>query len=275
MLPPPRMVRLFGILNVTRDSFSDGGRWLDPTAALRHADALLAGGADVVDVGAESTHPDAEDVPTELEIERLTPVVTSLLSRGVEVSVDTWKPAVMRAMAALGVQWINDVHGMRDPAAIAAVAAAPVRVVVMFARQPGPRADKRPASASGLLDELRAFFTSRIETLVAHGVDRQRIVLDPGMGFFLGDTPEPSLLVLRNLAALRELGQPLLVSVSRKSFLGAMTGRDVTARGAATLAAELWAVQHGAAFVRTHDPVALRDALVVLQALRAPVEEGA
>src|SRR5687768_2820792 len=114
------MVRTFGILNVTRDSFSDGGRWLDPEAAVQHGLQLHADGADVVDVGAESTHPDAEDVPAATEIERLTPVVERLLAAGVTVSVDTVKPAVMRAMTALGVHWLNDVHGMRDPGAIEA-----------------------------------------------------------------------------------------------------------------------------------------------------------
>lgn len=261
-------MRTFGIVNVTRDSFSDGGRWLEPAAAIGRAERLWRDGADVIDVGAESTHPDAEDVSAGEEIARLTPVVTALLAAGMQVSVDTVKPAVMRAMTRLGVQWINDVAGLRDPEAIAAVAAAPAtRVVVMFSRAAGPRAERTTAGVDGLLDAIEAFFAERLATLAAAGIGRDRIVFDPGMGFFLGADAAASLCVLRSLPRLRRLGQPLLVSVSRKSFLGALTGRAVGERGPATLAAELWAYEHGVDFLRTHEVGALRDAVAVRSAL--------
>jgi dihydropteroate synthase type 2 len=262
-------VRTFGIVNVTRDSFSDGGRLLRPEAALAHAEKLLADGADVLDLGAESTHPDAEDVSADEEVQRLQPLVESLLARGATVSIDTTKTEVMRAMTALGVHWLNDVSGFRTGAAMEVAAAAPasVRFVVMFSRSQGPRADRPDADAAPVLDEMRAFFTERLRSFAAAGIARERLVFDPGMGFFLGRAAAPSLRVLKHLAELRAFDVPLLVSVSRKSFLGEVTGRPVAERGPASLAAELWALRNGASFVRTHDVAALRAAWIVEQAI--------
>lgn len=267
----PAMAAIFGIVNVTRDSFSDGGRFLAPGAAIEHGARLLADGADVLDVGAESTHPDAEDVAEDEEVRRLEPVIGALVARGAEVSVDTTKPAVMRAALACGARWLNDVHGFRSPAAleVAATAPAATRFVVMFSRSDGPRAERRERPAADLLGELHAFCAERLATFAAAGVARERVVLDPGMGFFLGAGTAPSLCVLRHLGDLRRHGARLLVSVSRKSFLGELTGRPTAARGAATLAAELWAARHGADFVRTHDVAALRDGLAVERAIGA------
>ena len=264
-----RAPRIFGIVNVTRDSFSDGGRWFTPAAALEHAQRLLAAGADVIDLGAESTHPDAEHVSAEQEVERLAPVVEALRVRGVEISVDTVKPAVMQRVLSMGVQWLNDVNGFRDREALAAAAAAPanVRFVVMHSRARGGRAERIAAPAAGLLADLRTFFAERVQAFAAVGIGRERLVFDPGMGFFLGSSPQPSLSVLRHLDALAAEFGPLLVSVSRKSFLGEVSGAAVAERGAATLAAELWAARHGAAFVRTHDVAALRQGLAVERAI--------
>lgn len=264
-------MRIFGIVNVTRDSFSDGGRHFDPAAAVAHAEALAAAGADVLDVGAESTHPDAEDVDAATEIARLLPVVDALHGRGRSVSVDTCKPEVMSAMAARGVAWLNDVAGFRSPAAMAAVAAAPasVRFVAMFSRSEAARADRGERDPATVVAEIRAFCAERVTAFAAAGVARDRLVLDPGMGFFLGRDPANSLRVLRHLGALeREFG-PLLVSVSRKSFLGAVTGAAVDARGPATLAAELSAARAGVSWIRTHDVRALRDAVAVERAIEA------
>ncbi|MBL8749785.1 MAG: dihydropteroate synthase [Planctomycetes bacterium] len=262
------MVAVFGILNVTRDSFSDGGRYFDAAAAVAHAEELVAGGADVVDVGAESTHPDAEDVAPDEEIRRLGPVVAELVRRGIAVSVDTRKPAVMRAMVGAGASWLNDVNGFRSADSMAAAAAAPrgVRFVAMFSRSATGRAERGDDRGS-VCAEVTAFFAERIAAFAKAGVDRDRLVLDPGMGFFLGRTPAPSLEVLRRLPELVAAGGPLLVSVSRKSFLGTIAGGPMADRGPATLAAETWAVRNGAAFVRTHDPRALRAALAVEHAI--------
>jgi dihydropteroate synthase type 2 len=262
------MVRTFGILNITRDSFSDGGRFLEPAAAVARGRELLQDGADVLDLGAESTHPDAEDVSVAEAIARLLPVVAELRAAGARISIDTARPPVMQAMAAAGVDWLNDVGGMRDPAAVRAAAASRCGIVVMYARTSRARAERSPAGADGLLAEQVAFFVGRLAALERAGVGRDRVVLDPGMGFFLGSGPAPSLRTLRHLRELQALGQPLLVSVSRKSFLGAITGRPVGERGPATLAAELWAVAQGVDWIRTHDVRALRDALAVTAAIR-------
>jgi dihydropteroate synthase type 2 len=263
------MVGIFGIVNVTRDSFSDGGRHLRSDAAIAHARRLLADGADVLDIGAESTHPDAEDVDAAEEVRRLEPVVRDLLQRGAEVSVDTCKAAVMRTMTSLGAQWINDVNGFRAPESLAAAAAAPdgVRFVVMFSRGAGPRAAGPSLGAEGLLAEMEAFFADRLAAFAAAGIVRERLVFDPGMGFFLGRTAAPSLSALKHLPALRRAGVPLLVSVSRKSLVGEVTGRPVAERGPGTLAAELWAVRQGVDYVRTHDVAALRDAMRMERAI--------
>ncbi len=265
------MVRTFGIVNVTRDSFSDGGRYFDPAAAIAHGERLLAAGADVLDIGAESTHPDAEDVDADEELRRLRPVVQALLARGARVSIDTCKAAVMRSMAALGVHWLNDVDGFRAPESLAAAAACPahVRFVVMFQRGAGPRAARPEQGSDGLLAAIEAFAAERASAFAAVGIVRSRLVFDPGMGFFLGRAAAPSLHVLLHLAALRATVGELLVSVSRKSFLGELTGLPPAERGPATLAAELWAARHGVDWIRTHDVAALRAAAAVEAAIAA------
>lgn len=263
--------RIFGIVNVTRDSFSDGGRFATPTAAIAHAERLRLHGADVLDIGAESTHPDAEDVSAADELRRLEPVVGALLEQGAEVSVDTSKPEVMRAVLALGVQWINDVNGFRDPDALAVAANAPreVRFVAMYSRSHRARAERVVAGTAGLVDELRAFFAERRAAFAAAGVAAERVVFDPGMGFFLGRDAAPSLTVLKHLPELCAAAGSLLLCVSRKSFLGEVTDNPVAQRGAASLAAELWAARAGVDWLRTHDPKALRDALRVTAAIEA------
>ncbi|GAB4146631.1 MAG: dihydropteroate synthase [Planctomycetota bacterium] len=261
-------MRIFGIVNVTGDSFSDGGRYLDPEAAIAHAEELVRQGAHVIDVGAESTNPRGADVPSEIEIARLRPVVSRLCAAGVEVSVDTVKPAVMREAIALGASWINDVSGMRDMDAVAAVADSTVGVVAMFAKGSGRRAEPVDSDPERVVDEALAFLEDRAGVLVRAGVSEDRIVLDPGMGMFLGRGAAPSLAVLRSMDRFRSLGFPLMVSVSRKGFLGEITGRGVGQRGAATLAAEIWAMERGVDWIRTHDPGALRDASLVFDALR-------
>lgn len=262
------MVRTFGILNLTTDSFSDGGRFLLPEHALAHAQSLLAAGADVLDLGAESTNPDGDDVPPAEQIRRLQPLCVQLVAHGVEVSVDTFRPEVMRAVLPLGVRWLNCVRGFREPGALEVAAGAPrdVRFVVMFARGDEARA-RRDAAGRDVMAELRAFFRARIDAFAAVGIGRERLVLDPGMGFFLGATAAPSLLVLRRLEELKAFEVPILLSVSRKSVVGEVTGRPVAHRGAGTLAAELWAARHGAEWIRTHDVAAFRDAWAVERAI--------
>ena len=276
------MTQIFGILNVTRDSFSDGGRWLEPKAAIERGRELLADGADVLDVGACSTHPDAERVSASEELRRLEPVVGELLAAGARISIDTWQPEVVAEMVRLGVEFINDVTALADPRSIEAVREARVGLVLMHSTSPEGRAVREapaPTGAPGVpgtpgapgapavLERIEGFFRERLATLAAAGIARERVVLDPGMGFFLSSAAGPSLTVLAHLERLRQLG-PVLISTSRKSFLGELTGRPVAERGAATLASELFAHAKGVEYIRTHDARALRDALAVWDAIR-------
>jgi dihydropteroate synthase type 2 len=265
-------MQIIGIVNITRDSFSDGGQFLAPEAAIAHARQLVADGAAVIDVGAESTHPEAQVVPAHEELARLTPVVETLRRDGVRVSVDTHKPEVMRAMLDLGVELINDVTALRAPEAVAVLRDSPARVILMHSTSSEPRAQRLDISPATILDRIVAFFQQRIATLEAAGIARQRLILDPGMGLFLGRDPAVSLAVLRNLGRLGALGLPLCISTSRKSFVGGVlrgaTGAaSVGQRGAGTLASELWAALHGAEYIRTHDVRALHDALTVWNAI--------
>jgi dihydropteroate synthase type 2 len=267
------ITKILGIVNLTRDSFSDGGLYLAPADAAARARQLIADGADIVDLGAESTHPDAEDVPAEEEIARLDPVIRRLKAEDTRISVDTYKPAVMRHAAALGVDYINDITALRDPAAVAAARDCDAKLILMHSRSGRARAQRREADPQTIVDEIRRFFEERIAALTAAGIARERLILDPGMGFFLGSNPEASLAVLRGLERLREFGLPLLVSTSRKSFIGAILGSQdkplpVGERGSGTLMTEIWAVLHGAEYIRTHDARALRDALKILDRLR-------
>ncbi len=264
--------RLLGIVNLTRDSFSDGGRYLAPEAAVAHGRRLVAAGAHIIDLGAESTHPDAEAVPADEEIARLTPVIERLRADGITISVDTHKPEVMRRALELGAAYINDVTALRDPRAVAAVRDYDARLILMYSCSPEARARRDADAGAEVVGEIIRFFERRIAELEQAGISPARLILDPGMGFFLSSRPEASLAVLRALPRLAGLERPVLVSTSRKSFLGAILSeggppRPADQRGAATLASELWAVLHGAAFIRTHDPGALRDALRVWEAI--------
>lgn len=306
---------ILGILNVTRDSFSDGGRYMRTEDAIAHGLRLWSEAAHAIDIGAESTHPDAEDVSAQEEIHRLTPVVAALRDAGVRISIDTCKPAVMLAMLKLGVAYVNDVTGFADAQAVRAVRSSDARLIVMHARR--GRAETAADVSSGravrqmddpapgaLLTEIEDFFRKRTARLIAEGIDASRIILDPGMGFFLSAAPGASLVVLRHLRRLTQLGYPLLVSTSRKSFVGAILAKvraagphhgstpeygrgpgaagaptarpedispalpaPVHDRGAGVLATEVWAALHGAAYIRTHEVAPLRDALGLIESI--------
>jgi dihydropteroate synthase type 2 len=261
---------IFGIVNLTEDSFSDGGRYLDPVAALAHARVLVAAGAQVIDLGAAASNVDAKPVAAEDEIRRLEPLISALKADRTRVSVDSFSPEVQRFAIARGVDFLNDIQGFPDPSFYPELAAARSRLVVMHAAQGRGRAQRQELSADQVWDRIGGFFRERIAALERAGVARGRIVIDPGMGFFLSSRPQASLHVLARLGELkRAFGLPVLVSVSKKSFLRAVTGRATAGElGAATLAAELYAAEHGADCIRTHDPGALADALRVMAALR-------
>lgn len=264
------MPALVGIVNLTTDSFSDGGRFVDPGAAIAHGEQLLADGADWLDLGAESSNPDGAPVPDEVQVARLAPVIEHFARRGARVAVDTHRPAVMAAAIDRGAGMINDITALADPAAVALLAPLSIPVVIMHSRNRGARADRTDTDAGTVVDDISVFFRERIATLAAAGIEPHRLVLDPGMGFFLGASPEPSLAVLAALATFTAPGGPglpLYVSCSRKSFIGHVTGRPPADRGAGTLAAELWALRAGVAYLRTHDVRAIADAWRVWQAI--------
>jgi dihydropteroate synthase type 2 len=265
---------LIGIVNITEDSFSDGGRYLDAAAAIAHARALAAAGAAVVDLGAAASNVAAKPVDADEEIRRLEPVIAALAGDGTAVSVDSFRPEVQRFAIARGVAYLNDIQGFPDPALYPALAAAHCRLVVMHAVQGSGRARQLALTPAAVWAHIHEFFMTRLRALEEAGIARDRLILDPGMGFFLSSRPEASLQVLAGLSRLkRDFGLPVLVSVSRKSFLRALTGRTAAELGAATLAAELYAAAAGADFIRTHDPGPLTDGLAVMRALHAATAE--
>src|SRR5512134_2464801 len=247
---------VMGIVNVTPDSFSDGGRFLARGVAVEHGLRLIDDGADLLDIGGESTRPGAADVAADEEVERVVPVIEALAGRGVPLSVDTSKPEVMRAALAAGAGIVNDVRALREPGTIEAVADSDCGIVLMH-MQGTPRTMQAAPDYRDVTRQVSDFLVQRIGALVAHGVDVHRIAVDPGFGF--GKTAEHNFTLLRELERLAELRRPILVGLSRKSMLGAATGRSVDAREFASAAAAVLAVERGARIVRVHDVVATRD----------------
>ncbi len=256
--------RVMGIVNVTADSFSDGGRFLDPGRAIAHGLALAADGADLVDVGGESTRPGAAPVPEEEEAARVIPVVRALAREGVAVSVDTMKPGVMRQAIDAGCAMVNDVTGFRAPGAVEAVAGAGVGLCVMHMKGT-PETMQAEARYGDVVAEVRDFLVGRARALEAAGVARDRIALDPGFGF--AKDLAHNVALFAGLSSIAAAGYALLVGVSRKRMLGEITGRPVGERAAASVAAALLAVQNGARIVRVHDVKETVDALKILAAL--------
>jgi dihydropteroate synthase type 2 len=258
---------IVGIVNITTDSFSDGGKYLAPDDAVRHGVKLYESGADIVELGAASSHPDAEAVSAAVELDRLQPVVRELTRMKVPVGVDSWQPQVQSAVAAAGIQMVNDIKGFPDPPD-AVMRSATCSLVVMHSVQGSWRADRRVTQASSLLDRISIFLEDRISSLIKSGISKSRLIIDPGMGFFLGANRQASLAILRQLPVLESrFAMPIMVSVSRKSFLQDLTGRAPGELIAGTVAAELYCAAAGASYIRTHDVAALRDALKVMQSL--------
>jgi len=256
--------RVMGILNVTPDSFSDGGRFFDRERALDQARRMLADGADLIDVGGESTRPGAAAVDEADELARVIPVIDELAREGALVSVDTMKPAVMRAAVAAGAAMINDVNALRLPGALEAAASTDAAVCLMHMRGE-PRTMQDAPAYGGVATEVRDFLVERAQACEALGIARGRIVLDPGFGF--GKTLAHNLALLRALPELVATGYPVLAGLSRKSSLGAITGRPPGERLAGSLAAALAAVARGALIVRVHDVRETVDAIKVWTAI--------
>jgi dihydropteroate synthase len=259
-----------GVLNVTPDSFADGGAYLDIQNAADRVLQMVGDGADIIDIGGESTRPGAAPTSEAEELERVLPLLekvrVSCDARGVPISVDTRKPVVMRAAIAAGASMINDVNALRSPGSIEALAASTAAVCLMHMRGE-PATMQREAVYDDVVADVAAFLSERVEACIAAGIGRDRIALDPGFGF--GKTVDHNLHLLRRLSEIVALGYPLVAGLSRKSTIGALTGRDVEDRMAGSVGAALAAVARGATIVRVHDVRETADALKVWRAVLA------
>lgn len=254
-----------GVVNVTPDSFSDGGAFFDPAAAVSHGFRLAEEGADILDVGGESTRPGAVPVSAQEEMDRVLPVIEGLKGCGALLSIDTRHAATMREAVRAGAGMINDIHALRGEGSLAAAAESGVPVCLMHMRgQPGAMQDA-PAY-DDVVSDIMDFLTQRIESCVAAGIPKSRIVIDPGIGF--GKTLLHNVEILKNIKTFKELNVPVLIGVSRKSFIEKICpGVAPADRLPGSLAAELWALQQGADILRVHDVAATRQAVAVLQAI--------
>ena len=253
---------LMGVINVTPDSFSDGGRFLDPQTAIDHGLRLELEGAEILDIGGESTRPGAAPVPVDEELARVLPVIEGLAAAGVKarLSIDTSKAAVARAALEAGATMVNDVTALRDPEMSTVVADAGVDCCLMH--MPGdPRTMQDDPRYEDVVADVREYLAVRLQLAVSSGIAEHRILLDPGIGF--GKTVEHNLELLARLDELVELGRPVVIGTSRKSFLGRLTGRPVDERVAATIATCVIAYERGATVFRVHDVAPVRDGLLV------------
>ncbi len=257
-----------GILNVTPDSFSDGGDFISPDLAISHAEQMLQDGADIIDIGGESTRPGAKDVPEQEELDRVIPVIEAIKQRlPVIISIDTSKPTVMREAVSAGAGMINDVMALQTPGALAVAKESGVPVCLMH-MQGQPRTMQQNPSYSNVVADILTFFEQRVADCMSGGIARECLLLDPGFGF--GKTLEHNLMLLQHLDAFKRLGLPLLAGISRKSMLGAiLNNAPVEQRLYASLAAAVIALERGASILRVHDVRPTVDALQVVNAVRS------
>ena len=254
-----------GVVNTTPDSFSDGGSYLDRDAAIARARQLIDDGADILDIGGESSRPGAQAVSEDEELRRVLPVIENLAGGSIPLSIDTRRARVMREALAAGASMVNDIQALRGEGALEAVARSGCAVCLMH-MQGDPATMQRAPEYVDVVSEVKAFLAERIAAAEAAGIARERIVVDPGFGF--GKTAMHNLSMLRRLHEFSALGLPLLAGLSRKSTLGTVTGRPTGERLAASLAAALLAAQGGATILRAHDVRETRDALAVWLAVR-------
>jgi dihydropteroate synthase len=256
-----------GIVNVTPDSFSDAGRFLDPERAIAHARELVAGGADLLDIGGESTRPGARGVSADEELARVAPVLAGLDDVNVPISIDTSKAHVAEVALDAGAKIVNDVTALRSDPAMAGLCAARDCFVVLMHMRGTPRTMQDNPTYADVVEDVKAFLAQRIEFVIGEGVAEERIWVDPGIGF--GKTVRHNLELLNRLRELRELGRPIVIGTSRKRFIGTITGREVDDRLGGTIATNVLAMQAGADVLRVHDVREVREAMVVAEAVLA------
>jgi dihydropteroate synthase len=258
-------VKLMGVVNVTPDSFSDGGLYLDPAAAIAHGEELAAAGAAILDVGGESTRPGSEPVEESEELSRVLPVIEALAGGEAAVSVDTSKAAVAEAALDAGARIVNDGTALRGDPEMAALCAERDATVVLMHMLGNPRTMQRAAVYADVVEEVKAFLAGRLEVALAAGIEEERVWLDPGIGF--GKTAEHNLELLRHLSELRALGRPLVVGTSRKSFIGKVDGSEASERLGGTIASSVLAAAEGAEVLRVHDVAEVAQAVAVATAI--------
>jgi dihydropteroate synthase len=256
---------VMGVVNVTPDSFSDGGEFLDAQRAIAHGRGLIDEGADLLDVGGESTRPGAEEVSAEEELARVGAVLDGLADAGARISIDTAKRGVAEVALERGAEIVNDVTALRADPELGALCADRGCGVVLMHMQGTPRTMQRGPSYDDVVDDVKAFLAERIDYATGQGIAEERIWVDPGIGF--GKTVEHNLELLRRLGELRELGRPICIGTSRKSFLGKITGRDVDGRLGGTIATNVLALDGGAEVFRVHDVLEVREALRIAEAV--------
>ncbi len=254
-----------GIVNVTPDSFSDGGHYASTQKAVSHALQLMEEGADILDIGGESTRPGATPVPLQEELDRVMPVLETLIKQvNVPISIDTYKPQVMQAAISAGASMVNDVRALQEEGALNIVANSKAGVCLMHMRGTPQTMQEHP-HYDDVLHEVTSFLTARLQACLDAGIQASRIVLDPGFGF--GKTREHNIMLAKSLGAFCALGQPVLVGLSRKSVLGQLTGNDIDARVHASVAAAVISAMKGAKILRVHDVAATKEALKIVSAI--------
>lgn len=267
------MPLVMGILNVTPDSFSDGGQFCQPDAALRRVENMLQEGVDIIDVGGESTRPGASSVSVAEELDRVIPVIELIRSfSDVAISIDTTKPEVMTCAIQSGATLINDVNALMAPGALVVASALKVPVCLMHKQGEPNTMQLCPNYPKGLLKTIHSFFKARIDACLEHGIPLERLLLDPGFGF--GKTPEDNLVLTKALLSFTSYGLPVLYAASRKSTIGALLKREIGDRLAGGLGLAIYAALQGASIIRTHDVLATRDALAMVTYVENAFEKG-
>jgi len=258
--------KIMGVLNITPDSFSDGGAYLSLDEACRRAEVMLEEGADIIDIGAESTRPHAKKTPEEEELKRILPVIEALHCRfDATISVDTYKPRVMQAAVEMGAHIINDIYALRQPYALETAAALDVPVCLLFMQGELPNMVRNLSQGQDIYTEAKAFFDARIKACLDAGIARDKLILDIGFGF--GKTVEENISLIRNLHVFTDYKLPLLIGVSRKSTIGAVLNQDVDKRLSGGLALSVFSALQGAGLVRTHDVAETKQALIMLDSV--------
>jgi len=257
---------IMGVVNITPDSFSDGGQFFSMDSAMDQAKKLIAEGVDILDIGGESTRPGSLSVDVDEELRRVSPVLEALVNKGRPISIDTSKPEVMQYAIEAGASMINDVNALRAPGALEVVASSKTVSVCLMHMQGKPANMQHNPQYADILDEVMSFLEERVQAAVAQGIKRERLIIDPGFGF--GKTFQHNLSMLKGLKRFTKLGIPVLAGISRKSMLGTITGNPVDQRVYESVAAALFAVINGASIVRVHDVKATKDALAVYAALQ-------